>query len=178
MFYSHPENNTEEKKLKEGRRNPTSHRDICVTQKHSLGCWRHHTEGEGCREEGSFQHSILELPHENLMKKQQHWHSTQHICTDGHGEATQTCPDPWHSAYSPWEQCKKHIFTEVLREGVPGVNTPQIMQEARPQYLSFDVKVCQKIPGMASAGLLSDLKSLMSAMHKGIVQREGFQRVP
>lgn len=32
------------------------------------------------------------------------------------------------------------------------------MQEAQAQYLSFDVKACQKIPGMASAWLLSDLK--------------------
>lgn len=33
MCYSHSENNTGEKKLEEGRRSPTSHTDICVTQK-------------------------------------------------------------------------------------------------------------------------------------------------
>lgn len=53
---------------------------------------------------------------------------------------------------------KKKYLQKYLQEDGLGLNTPQIMQEAQAQYLSFDVKVCQKTPGMASAWLLSDLK--------------------
>lgn len=125
MCYSHPENNTGQKRLEEGRRNPTWHTDICVTQEQEgvqAQFWKHHTEG--CRVEGSFSQSILELPHEDLMMKQQHWHLTQHICTDGDGEATQTCPDCWHSAYTSWEQYFKKYLHKYLQEDGPGLNTP------------------------------------------------------
>lgn len=116
-----------------------------------------HTEGKGCRVEGSFSQSILELPHENLMKKQQHWHLTQHA------SALMEMVKPRRPLQTPGtlltpheNNIKKNIYTSIYNKVVLGLIHPRLCKKHRHSICPFMWKCAKKI--LEWLQLLSDLK--------------------